>query len=136
MAEHLLRNMLSRREHSNIEVLSRGLDVKHSSASYYAMKVMKEEYGIDLANHVPRELTKAEGDTADLILTMSCEQKERAIYYGWAKPDRIFTLGEYVGEGENSDIKDPYAGKEEFLATAKKIEQYLGKLIDRILPAK
>jgi protein-tyrosine-phosphatase len=95
---------------------------------------MKEEYGIDVSKHVPRELNKEEGDSADLILTMSKEQKERAIYYGWAPPGKTFTLCDYIGEDEANEIKDPYGGNvEDYRETAKKIERCLSKLMAMVL---
>jgi protein-tyrosine phosphatase len=135
IAEHLFKDMLWKRGMKDVQVFSRGLDVRHFSTGHYTDRVMKEEYGIDISKHVPRELNKEEGRTADLILTMNKDQKERAIYYGWAQPDRIFTLGEYVGDSEGEDIKDPYGGKkEDYQMTAKRIERYLSKLIEKILP--
>jgi protein-tyrosine-phosphatase len=134
IAEHVFKEMLKRSNVQGIQVCSRGLDVRHFSTGFYTDKVMKEEYGIDVSKHVPRELNKEEGDSADLILTMSKEQKERAIYYGWAPPERTFTLGEYIGDGEASEIRDPYGGNvEDYRETAKKIERCLSKLMTMVL---
>jgi len=133
MAEHIFKDMLNKRIIDGVKVLSRGLDVRHFSTSYYTIKVMKEEYGIDVSSHVPRELNKEEGRTADLILTMSEDQKQRAIYYGWAPPDKTFTLSEFVDDDVTGEIKDPYGYQdEEYRATAKKIEHYLQKLLDKL----
>jgi protein-tyrosine-phosphatase len=133
-AEYIFKEMLKKRGAKEVQVFSRGLDVRHFSTGYYTDKVMKEEYGIDVSKHVPRELNKEEGMTANLILTMSKEQKERAIYYGWAPPGRTFTLGEYIGEDEANEIKDPYGGNvEDYRETARKIEGYLSRLMSRIL---
>jgi len=133
MAEHIFKDMLNKRGIDGVHVLSRGLDVRHFGTSHYTIKVMKEEYGIDVSSHVPRELSKEEGKTADLILAMSEDQKQRAIYYGWAPPDRTFTLSEFAGYNEKEEIKDPYGYQdEEYRATAKKIEYYLQKLLDKL----
>jgi protein-tyrosine-phosphatase len=134
MAEYIFRDMLKKHGVKDIEVSSRGLDVRYFSTVYYTNVVMRELYGIDVSKHVPRELTRDQGQAADLILTMNREQKERAIRYGWARPDRIFVLGEYVGDSETSDIKDPYGGTvEEYRKTAQKIESHLLRLLDRLL---
>jgi len=133
IAEHIFRNMLNKRGIMDVDVLSRGLDVRHFGTSYYTIKVMKEEYGIDVSGHVPRELNREEGRTADLILTMSEDQKQRAIYYGWAPPDKTFTLSGFVGDIETDEIKDPYGYQDEqYRAIAKKIEHYLQMLMDRL----
>lgn len=133
MAEHIFRAILKKHGVKNVEAYSRGLDVRHFSTGHYTDKVMKELYGIDVSKHVPRELTKDQGLAADLILTMSKEQKERAVYYGWARPDSVFTLGEYVGDHESDDIKDPYGGTvEEYRETARKIEKHLVGLYERL----
>jgi protein-tyrosine-phosphatase len=128
--------MLKAHRIKNVEVYSRGLDVRYFSTIRYTNDVMRELYGIDVSKHVPKELTKEQGLSADLMLTMSNEQKERAIYYGWAQPDRIFTLGEYAGDHETSDIKDPYGGTiEEYRETARKIEIQLTRLFEKIFKA-
>ena len=133
IAEHLFRRMLEKGNVQGVEVFSRGLDVRHFSTGFYTDKVMREEYGIDVSKHVPKELNKEEGNAADLILTMSNDQKERALYYGWATPDRTFTLSEYVGDSGAKAIRDPYGGtREEYVETAKRIEAYLLKLIDKV----
>ncbi len=133
-AEYIFKEMLKKRGAKEVQVFSRGLDVRHFATGYYTEKVMKEDYGIDVSRHVPRELNKEEGMTANLILTMSKEQKERAIYYGWAPPERTFTLGEYIGEDEANEIKDPYGGNvEDYRETAKRIERYLSRLTSMIL---
>ena len=136
MAEHIFKEMLRAHGIKNVEVYSRGLDVRYFSTIRYTNDVMKELYGIDVSRHVPRELTKDQGLSADLILTMSKEQKDRAIYYGWAHPDRIFTLSEYAGDHKTSDIKDPYGGTvEEYRETAKKIEKQLTGLFVKLFKA-
>jgi len=133
IAEHIFRNMLEKRGINNVQVFSRGLDVRHFAAAYYTVKVMTEEYGIDVSRHVPKELNKEEGKAADLILTMSRDQKQRAIYYGWASPDKTYTLPEFVNGDEVDEIKDPYGYKdEEYRATVRKIENYLHKLLRKL----
>jgi protein-tyrosine-phosphatase len=133
IAEHIFKDKLNKKGITGVEVLSRGLDVRHFAASYYAIKVMKEDYGIDVSGHIPRELNKEEGKTADLILTMSEDQKQRAIYYGWAPPDKTFSLCAFVGEDNTDEIKDPYGYQdEEYRATAKKIERYLQMLVEKL----
>jgi protein-tyrosine-phosphatase len=125
--------MLNKKGITGVDVLSRGLDVRHFATSHYTIKVMKEEYGIDVSSHVPRELSGEEGRTADLILTMSEEQRQRAIYYGWVPPDKTFTLSGFVGEDTAGEIKDPYGYQdEEYRATAKKIERYLQILLKKL----
>jgi protein-tyrosine phosphatase len=133
MAEYIFREMLDKQGINGVDVLSRGLDVRHLTASHYTLKIMKEDYGIDVSGHVPKELNKEEGRTADLILTMSEEQKQRAIYYGWAQPDKIFTLPGFVGEDETDEIKDPQGCQDiEYRATARKIEHYLQILLEKL----
>ena len=133
IAEYIFRKMLEEGNVRAVEVSSRGLDVRHFSTGFYTDRVMKEKYGIDVSKHVPRELNREEGNAANLILTMTKDQKERVIYYGWSSPDKTFTLSEYVGEDGAEDIRDPYGGTiEDYYETAEKIEAHLLKLIDKV----
>jgi protein-tyrosine-phosphatase len=134
IAEYIFKKMLDEGNVQGVEVFSRGLDVRHFSTGFYTDKVMREKYGIDVSGHIPRELSRKEGATADLILTMTKDQKERVLYYGWSSPDRTFTLSEYVDENGAKDIRDPYGGtNEDYSETAQKIEACLSKLIDKVV---
>jgi protein-tyrosine-phosphatase len=133
MAEYIFKEMLKQHGLMNVEVSSRGLDVRYPTTILYTDEAMKQLYDIDVSKHVPTELTKDQGLAADLILTMSKEQKERAVYYGWARPDRVFSLGEYVGDHQPSEIKDPYGGTiDDYRETARKIERLLIELFEKL----
>ena len=67
IAEYLLRRMIEEHNIQGVQIFSRGLDVRHFSTGFYTDKVLKEEYGIDVSKHVPRELSKEEGIKADKV---------------------------------------------------------------------
>lgn len=92
---------------SNISanVSSGGFHVYQSGkASEYAIRVA-ENHGLDLNEHVSRQLTKEMIENADLILTMTESHK---YYLSADYPEhKVYTICEFAGK-ENRDINDPF----------------------------
>lgn len=115
MAAALLRQLLNERggEFRNIRVSSAGLYAHPgASASPEAIETMRG-YGLDLSNHLARELAREELAAADLILTMTNAQKNQIIKVYPAVKDRVYVLREYVygkdAAGEAQwDVLDPF----------------------------
>jgi protein-tyrosine phosphatase len=80
----------------------------------------------DLRRH--RELVAA----ADLIVTMTAQQKEMVGAYEEAKGRPILTLHELAGEG--GDVDDPFGqGEDRYRATKNEIKRCLELGVDRML---
>jgi protein-tyrosine-phosphatase len=80
----------------------------------------------DLRRH--RELVAA----ADLILTMTTEQKETLLAWDEARGRPVFTLREFGGEA--GDIADPAAQGEDVFRTCRdEIKRCLERAVDRVL---
>jgi protein-tyrosine-phosphatase len=119
MAEGLLRKM-----RPELSVASAGINaLEGSGPSSLALRVM-EEYGVDISDHVARQVDWEMVRDADLVLTMERYQRER-LKRAYPEADgKIYTLMEYAGmEG---DIPDPYGAAREFYeAVARVIEEAL-----------
>ena len=106
MAEGILKRMLEESGRvDEFSVLSAGVFADGiSRASNNALLVLKNEWGIDISDHISRKLTQDDINWADVVLTMTKAHKDivLSIYKEYA--NKVFTLGEY------SDIVDPYGG--------------------------
>ncbi|MGE5599873.1 MAG: low molecular weight protein arginine phosphatase [Bacteroidota bacterium] len=108
MAEALLRKMLTEdlgEKAARITVLSAGTGaVTGQSASSLAIKVMNQE-GIDLSEHRAKKLTAELVREADLILTMTLEQKKAVLALVPTAKGKVFTLREFAeGVREIEDL--------------------------------
>lgn len=113
MAEYLLRNMLQNNTgldlSSHISVSSAGIyAVCGQPASEQAIKVMEEEYNIDMNAHRAEVVIKEALDNADIIITMGQAHKSAICRY-YPVQNKVFTLGEFSGISY-ADIKDPFGG--------------------------
>jgi protein-tyrosine phosphatase len=110
MAESLLRKMLTENlgeKAATINVLSAGTGaVSGQTASSLAIKVMDQE-GIDLTQHRAKKLSAELVREADLILTMTLDQKRAVQALSSAVKGRVFTLREFAeGMREIEDLID------------------------------
>jgi protein-tyrosine-phosphatase len=128
LAEALFRRAAaSRRDLSTIEVGSAGtIAMEGNRATPEAVRVAREEFGLDLSGHRARNI---DGLDADLILTMD----------DWVTRDvrelmlrgRIELLGDYAGTGEV--VGDPYLCPIEIYRTcARHLERLIQAAADRI----
>lgn len=119
MAEALLRKMLSEdlaEEAAKIRVVSAGTGaISGETAAQNAIEVMARE-GIDLRSHRARRLSVELINGADLVLTMTLEQKNTVITMMPASKNKVFTLSEFA-EG----VKEI----ESLMAKAEKIRENL-----------
>lgn len=99
MAEALLRKMLTENlgeKAAKITVLSAGTGAKAGeTASSMAIKVMNQE-GIDLSQHRAKKLTVELAREADLILTMTLDQKRSVLGLVPTAKGKVFTLREFA----------------------------------------
>ncbi|MBE3576615.1 MAG: low molecular weight protein arginine phosphatase [Limnochordales bacterium] len=100
MAEVYLRHLLQERGVTGVEVTSAGLAAfEGAPATPQAVQVMKEE-GLDLASHRAHRLAAADVMRADLILTMTSDQKRALLGQYPQASGRVFALLEYA-EGKD-----------------------------------
>jgi protein-tyrosine-phosphatase len=139
MAQVLLQKMLAERGAAEaIEVRSGGVggNARDGMIPSLDARIVLREAGIDLAEDAitstdlrrHRELVTG----ADLILTMTAEQK--TLLGAMAETDGrpVYTLGEFAGGG--GDIRDPMGQDEDrYRATRDEIRRYLERSIDRVL---
>ncbi|OFI06199.1 Low molecular weight protein-tyrosine-phosphatase YwlE [Clostridium acetireducens DSM 10703] len=92
-----------------INAFSAGISiVKNSVASENAVKVLKEDFNIDLNGRKAVQLTEKMLKDNDLILTMTKCIKEIILSAFPNLHNKVYTLNEYIGSEE--DIIDPYGG--------------------------
>jgi protein-tyrosine phosphatase len=107
MAEALLRKMLAENlgeNNTKIEVISAGTGaVNGENAAPHAIKVMEGE-GIDLRGHRSRKLTPEMVAEADLVLTMTTEQKQAVLAMSPQTKSKICTLSEFAEGVRELDI--------------------------------
>jgi protein-tyrosine phosphatase len=99
MAEALLRKMLKEdlgEKAATIHVVSAGTSARSGEvAAQNAIEVMEKE-GIDLRSHRARRLTPELVQTADLVLTMTLEQKKSVLSLTPSIINKVFTLTEFA----------------------------------------
>ncbi|AIS51357.1 sugar-phosphate isomerase, RpiB/LacA/LacB family [Thermoanaerobacter kivui] len=101
------------------------------SASQEAIKVLKEDYNIDISNHKSKSLTRQDVEQADLILTMSNSHKRSILMQYPEYSHKVFTIKEFVGlDGE---VEDPYGMPiDVYKKTAEELNGLISKVIQKI----
>lgn len=102
-------------------------------ASPNAIEVARED-GVDISRHRSRPVSAELLREADLILTMTGEQK-RDILRGYPEAaEKLFTLKEFGGcGGGDGDIRDPYgSAKEEYRRVYGEIKQCVEAVADKL----
>lgn len=105
-----------------------------------AVKVLKDEYGIDISSHRARRITKSDVESAHIIFTMTRDHKDAVIGMFPEAKDKTYTLKEFVLENNISkesmeynfalDIPDPYGMPEGvYKRCAREINDVVEKLI-------
>lgn len=110
MAEALLRKMLKEdlgEKAATIHVVSAGTSAKSGDVAAQNAIVVLEKEGIDLRSHRARRITPEMVQTADLILTMTLEQKKSVLSLAPSTANKVFTLTEFAeGVKEIEDLID------------------------------
>lgn len=128
MAEVLMRKMAEDRG-KDLRILSAGLGAMEGlTASAHAVAAM-ETRGINLKKHLSRPVDDILLAEADMIFTMTRQQKEYLLY---SRPDleaKVIALAEYCGQ----DIDDPFGSDfESYESCAKQLEKCLDFIWQRI----
>jgi protein-tyrosine-phosphatase len=138
MAEAMLKKMLAdlEGEASKIKIKSAGIAprARDDSAITWDVKWLLKEEGIQVEDFRSKDL-KRHGELleeADLVLTMSQEQKRRVYQLPNTDGKVVYTLREFVGE--TGDIDDPFGeGDAAYAHCRDEIKMYLQKLITKLL---
>jgi len=139
MSEAMLKKMLadSKGKTDEVKITSAGISPNArdgSDMTFDARWLLKEE-GIHVETFRSRDLKRHREllEEADLVLTMSQEQKKRVHQLAEANGKEICTLKEFVGEA--GDIADPFGrGEEVYDQCRDEIKRCLYKLITRLIP--
>lgn len=111
MAEGLLKKMLQDKGITDVEVYSAGL---HASTGEYstdeAIKVMQEQYDVNILNHQSVNVKNTNIKDMDLVLCATHAQLTTLEYMYPEIEHRIFTIKEYAygPQVEDKDIDDPW----------------------------
>ena len=111
MGEGLLREAIGTDPHLSargIEVRSAGTHGWEAApASALAIEVMRDR-GVDISGHRSQPVVEELVAWADLILTMTAEQRDWILRAFPAADGKVMRLGEYSGTAE--DLGDPFGG--------------------------
>ncbi len=133
MAEALLKRILAREGlAAEYTIRSAGVWVAEGRpASPYAIQVMAER-NIDIRSHRAHNLTQADVEEADLILTMTSEHTEVIEALLPQYRSKIHRLSEMAGR--HYDIADPIGGPlQEYLRCADELEELIEQGYPQIL---
>lgn len=132
MAEKMLqKRVLEEGLENQIEVFSAGLYAYPGDVpTYEALKVMKEQYDIDMMNHQAQNVRDFPMKEMDVILCMTASHKRALIEKFPALQEKIYTMKEYVGL--KGDVVDPYGGTlAVYTNCAKELSEYIELLIKK-----
>lgn len=114
-------------KNENISIFSRGILGNGAPASSMTMEAVLK-YKLDLQEHKSKTITKEDFESADLILTMTNEQKDLISYVFTNSENKVFTLYEYIMQ-ENKDIEDPFGEDfSSYMNCAKEIYELIEKM--------
>jgi len=128
MAEVILKH----KQMANVEVRSAGIyAMPNAEMSAHAQQVLFEANMTH--QHSATQLSIAEMEWADLILTMTTAHRD-TIIANYPNADRkVFTLKEYTSEGSGGNVVDPYGGsKEIYKETFAELTELVERLVKKI----
>ncbi len=147
MAEGIFNALMKQAEglNGNYEAASAGIAaVEGCLASTNAIKVLREEWGIDLSRHLSKGVVREDIYTSELILVMTREHKKMLISLFPEAAGRIFTLKEFAAGYEQDpgrqeydytlDVSDPYGMNEKgYKKCAEELRLAIGKVMERLI---
>ncbi|MFJ7648922.1 low molecular weight protein arginine phosphatase [Lysinibacillus sp. NPDC097279] len=126
--------ILKQKQIDNVQVRSAGIyAMPNAEMSAHAQQVLNEA---NMAHqHAATQLSMAEIEWADLILTMTTAHRDTIIANYPNKEEKVFTLKEYVYEGSLENVVDPYGGNkaiyEETFTELEKLVEQLVKILEK-----
>ena len=115
------------------EVISAGTaTVTGLPASIGAMDAM-QQMGLSVDDHTSRPVNIYLLEEADLVLTMTEDQKKAILNFCPDAADKVFTIGEFAGTA--IDIPDPFGMPvEEYIKCAKTLETLIKAVAEKCTP--
>ena len=147
MAEGIFNHAVSRREDlaGRFASFSAGLSADEGEpASENSIKVLRDEWGIDISEHRSRRLDGCDVEAACLVLAMTRGHKDALMSAFPIARQKTFTLKEYaLFAGQRSccpqeydyafDIPDPYGGSlQVYKICAWEIKEAVGRLLEKL----
>jgi len=124
MAEALAKKIYTE---AGLDVITYSAGTSASSrhmASSQAITVMKDEEGLDIKQHKSLPISKELIVKSNLVLTMTHAHKDTVVKKYPQYANKIYTLGEYAGVGE--EVPDPFGGDIDcYILCAKTIKELL-----------
>ncbi len=119
MAEGIFNSLVSQVDglRNDYRAVSAGLAAwDGDGASRNAIDALKQQWGIDISNHVSRRITAGDVKEASLILTMTRSHKRALLAEFPEAEGKVYTLKEYAytngcsseADAADTDIPDPY----------------------------
>ncbi|NLF44575.1 MAG: low molecular weight protein arginine phosphatase [Syntrophomonadaceae bacterium] len=128
MAQAMLQQMLHDTQNKEITVKSAGLFTSDGLPASEAARLVMEEMGLDLSGHTSQKVNEALMAEAELVLTMTEEQRQILAEAFPQKKQQIFTLVEFTGQ-PGRDIDDPYGmGWENYRKVSEELKEILMRL--------
>lgn len=136
MAEGIMKKMLQNYGRNDVEVFSSGL---HASTGEYstdeAIRVMQEDYDVDILQHQSINVKDSNIEEMDLVLCATHAQLTTLEYKYPELNHKIFTIKEYAygPEVKDKDIEDPWGYPiQVYKKCAEEIKDSLDKIIEMI----
>lgn len=106
------------------DAISAGLSTAYNGkASEHSVSVMAKR-GIDISNHISKQLDFSMLEEADAIITMTETQRTMLLYSAPEFARKIFTIKEWAGK--SGDVSDPFGRSEEvYEECAKELEELI-----------
>ncbi len=107
LAEALMRRALAARGAGQVTVGSAGTGAMDGAPASEGSVLVAMEDGLDLTAHRARLLTPELARSADLVLTMSAQHRDRAVALGAG--ERAWVLGAFAGrDPASAEVPDPF----------------------------
>lgn len=138
MADWLLKKKLKDLGRDDIKVFSCGVCAEEADVSTWeAKKVMKDEYDVDLSNHIATHIRKSKINEMDLILCATNSHKIAVLDMYPNLKEKVYTMKEYVGYNrqyhDKIDIKDPWGYDiETYRSCASEIDECIELLLKKL----
>lgn len=135
MAEELCRMMARELEISGLALRSAGTDaIDGLNPSFGACAVLNELGNDEIYNHLSRRINEELIEEADLILTMTKQNREDVLALSGKAVGKTYTILEYTAASDE-DIEDPFGGDSMvYEKTLDKLELALAVLLMRLYP--
>ena len=129
MAEAIFNNLCKL---EGVTSYSAGISVYGGSiASINTVEVLKNNMNIDIENRKAVQLTEKLFNEADLLLTMTTQQKQMLLSYFNKNENKVFSLNEYVEL--NGNIDDPFGlDISHYEKTFSQLKKSINLLLDKL----